>query len=189
MKGSHNTLTYAGPARWWGWLCVSVWRCQRKNVREQIEAGCRAFDIRLSRNVGANGDDAEDMWVSAHGIVDLKLNPVAAIEEIARLCPDAYVRVTLEKERGADDREDFRRTCRWLEAQFPEMTFFNGRLKPGWVKLYAFKKEDGVEESLAQRCGSMSGTWWGKAWPWLWARLHGSEAVADESAIVLMDFV
>lgn len=172
-----------------------MWRCQRKGIAEQVAAGCRAFDIRFSRHRGTDGDDVENMWMGAHGLVDLRVNPVAAIEEIARLCPNAYVRVTLEKERESDDRKEFRRTCRWLEERFPEVIFFNGRLKPGWREIYHFRNPESVkaEGSLVQHCGSMSGTWWGKVFPWLWARLHREEPVGGEEPerlpVVLRDMV
>ncbi|MCM1093803.1 MAG: hypothetical protein NC421_07610 [Lachnospiraceae bacterium] len=188
MKGSHNTLTYGNPVRWWGWLCSAVWRCQRKGIAEQVAAGCRVFDIRFARLRRTDGDDVENMWVSAHGIVDLRVNPVAAIEEIAQRYPSAYIRVTLEKERGEDDRDEFRRTCRWLEERFSDVVFFNGRLKPGWEKLYTFKREEWVEESLVQHCGSMSNQWWGKVFPWLWAKLHPLDD-AEHCLILIMDFV
>lgn len=191
MKGSHNSLTFGKPLRWWGWLCSAVWRCQRKDIAGQVAAGCRVFDIRFARRKGAKYD-VEKMWAGAHGVVDLAVNPVAAIGEIARLCPGAIVRVTLEKEREETDRKYFQCTCRQLEERFPDVVFFNGRLKPGWEKLYTFSGEEGLEGSLVQHCGSMSGQWWGKVLPGLWARVHRGDCVAgeeDEETAVLRDFV
>lgn len=46
--GTHNSMSYLPPLRWWGWLMLPFARCQRKTIDEQLAAGARCFDLRVS---------------------------------------------------------------------------------------------------------------------------------------------
>lgn len=187
MRGTHNSLTFGRAVKWWARLGACFWKCQRKTVAEQIAGGCRVFDIRFARR-------RKGGWVGAHGVVDLGVDPILAIQEIARNCPGAYVRVILERARDEGEREEFRKVCRYLEASYPELTFFGGRLKPGWVELYHFEGDRAAdaEKTLVQHVGSMQSLY-GKVFPGLWAWIHRGDVVAGEDAdelpAVLRDMV
>lgn len=187
MKGSHNSLSYARPLKWWGWLIRPIWRCQKRTIEQQIERGITAFDIRI-----ALGDDGN--WRGAHGCVLLDVSPQQQLEIIARNCVNPYVRIILE--RGTPyDCAIFRSFCEKWMREYPNIAFFGGNYKPNWRPLYNFDRASvyGPEATLEQHIGSMSGSWYGKIWPWLWARLNRRNAPFAAShnslPIVLMDFV
>ena len=186
MRGSHNTLTYGRPCRWWGWLLVPLWRCQRRDLPAQIDHGCRVFDIRVARR--------GDRWYAAHGIVDIAVDPVAAILKICSCLDRPYIRVILEKG-NAEDAREFVQLCRYLERLHPDARFFGGVLKPGWKQLYRFQSDDGsLERGMTQYVGSMQSRWYGKLLPGLWTWIHRHDALPDAAAspelpIVLTDMV
>ena len=100
MRGTHNSLTFGRAVKWWARLGAYFWRCQRKTIGEQIAGGCKTFDIRFARS-------RKGGWVGAHGIVDLDVDPIHAIQEINRNCPGACVRVILERARDEEERRKF----------------------------------------------------------------------------------
>lgn len=187
MKGSHNSLTYAKPLRWWAWLILPVWRCQCGDIDRQIDAGAMAFDFRIVRT--KNGG-----WLAAHGCVDLKANIFAALARINSRCPGAFVRIVLERG-SASDCKEFAALCASLTYSYPAIHFFGANYKPNWKRLHTFDDPEAAraEAGLTQHVGSMSGSWYGKVWPWLWSKLNRSKvpaAVNDKAfPIVLTDFV
>lgn len=184
MKGTHNTLTAYAPLRWWGWLAIPFWRCQTKDITAQIAAGVRAFDLRFVWRAPG--------WGSAHGAVDLAADPLAALDEIERLCPGACVRVILEKgDAGALLR--FMELCRALPCQYPDLVFFEGIYKPQWRRLYDFGPQAKAIEATEQQHYGSHHAWWKGAVPRLWWWLHRHDAPAAANTpthpIVFEDFV
>ena len=64
MIGTHNTMTYLPPRRWWFRPFTFLWRCQTKSLSEQVGTGAGYFDIRIRKT--KNGG-----FRFAHGLVDL----------------------------------------------------------------------------------------------------------------------
>lgn len=185
MKGSHNTLTFAAPRHWWWRLLTPCWRCQTKDIEQQIAVGVRSFDIRFVRK--------DISWLSAHGMVTLNIDPVETVRRINELCPNAYVRLILERGDEAD-KAFFHRLCGDLEESYPGLRFFGGYYKPTWEQLYEFKKplSQTAERSYVQWCGSMQSRCYGKLLPLLWARRNNPPEIdpfKEIFPIVAMDDV
>lgn len=68
MIGTHNSMTYLKAKNKVWEVIAGYWRCQDKNLGEQIEAGVRWFDIRIAYDEGTKS------WVFAHGEVDLAMS-------------------------------------------------------------------------------------------------------------------
>lgn len=200
MKGSHNSLTFARPVHWYHRLFSFVWKCQDSTISYQILAGVRCFDIRFApaKNYSSlritRFEELKGLWRGAHGAVDLRIDPVEAIKEIASTCPGTpYVRLILEK---GDDvaQNNFARTCSILRDAFPHIVFFGGYYKPTWEQLYTFfddRRSALADRSLEQYVGSMQSNY-GKVFPRLWRRLNpGLPRNAKHAALpaVLLDFV
>ena len=45
--GTHNSLTYLTPKKWWQKLIKFTAKCQEVDYEKQYELGARVFDIRL----------------------------------------------------------------------------------------------------------------------------------------------
>jgi hypothetical protein len=62
--GTHNTMTYLEPKKWWMKLLNKYAQCQSKTIEEQYEAGCRYFDLRIRFR--------EEGMYFAHGLIEYK---------------------------------------------------------------------------------------------------------------------
>lgn len=65
MIGTHNSMTYLPPRRWWLKPFTFLWRCQDKTIEEQKKLGVTYLDIRIRL------DSIKDKWFFCHGIVDV----------------------------------------------------------------------------------------------------------------------
>lgn len=97
MIGSHNSMSYLPPKRWFWRLFTPLWRCQDKTIEEQIKAGVRFFDIRVV------WDRKLDCWQFAHGLVRFgwkKGDPLSVGLELVLTLLEAYgclYRIVLER--------------------------------------------------------------------------------------------
>lgn len=194
MKGTHNSLTYARPTKWWMRLLTPIFRCQSKNIDAQLDAGAEAFDIRIVRHRNADGIYC---WRGAHGLVTLDVDPLKVIERICSRRVKPYIRIVLERG-NADDARRFACLCETLEVVHPDVVFFGGVLKNGWKRQYEFERHPlearRAEALLIQHVGAMSKSWWGRILPRLWARRNRrnipwqAESTRNHP-IVFLDFI
>ena len=89
MIGSHNTMTYLRPLKWWQRLIAFTSRCQRKTIEEQYKAGVRYFDFRVKVKRDCN-------LCYAHGLMEYRYDD-DRIEDILWRYPDVKARIVLEK--------------------------------------------------------------------------------------------
>lgn len=186
MLGSHNSLTFARPQNLLFYLVLPFWRNQTKNLDKQIASGVRAFDIRFI-------SDGKAGWKSAHGAVNLNIDPYDVIKELSEKCPEAYIRCILEKG-GVAERQYFIDLCQHLEKAFPNLNFFEGIFKPTWTRIYDFKnplaKE--LQTTSIQHYGSHH-AWWKGAIPRIWWFLHRKDEIKEKDSpnlpIVFEDFI
>lgn len=167
MLGTHNSMTYAKPYHWYGWLMIPFARCQKKNLIEQLLEGARCFDLRIRF-------DKDGTPYFAHGamrvegnvyvvLTDLKIQTMFLKEKI-------LVRLILEDPKLRKEQEilfiDF---CNDIENVFGEyMTFFEGRRKGDWALIYDFKHKQPINQFV----GSMAedARWYEKFMPFAYAR-------------------
>lgn len=93
LIGTHDSVTGEKPYGLLSALVIPFSRTQRKTIKEQFEAGCRYFDIRV-RNSWYRG------WICAHGLFTTKKYADEIFEELNELANDAqelvYVNITYE---------------------------------------------------------------------------------------------
>lgn len=184
LIGSHNTMSYLPPRKWWGKLIRFTAKCQSANIEDQIKRyGCRLFDIRVRYN------DCGDL-VFAHGVVEFEGDVMMYIRELnqyaVELNEPVYVRVILESNSPMKDQEEqeehFTYFCEYIQRHFKNLTFFGGRRKYDWAKLYEFYT---VEPELDDKYSSTTEMFGGKhgslrakiddIWPWLYAKTHNKK--------------
>ena len=166
MIGTHNSMTYAKPYHWYGWLMIPFARCQKKNLREQLLEGARCFDLRIRF-------DKDGTPYFAHGAMRVKGDVYGALTDLKIqtmfLKEKLLVRLILEDPKLRKEQEilfiDF---CNDIENVFGEyMTFFEGRRKGDWALIYDFKHKQPINQFV----GSMAedARWYEKIMPFAYA--------------------
>lgn len=167
--GTHNSMTFLRPAKWYGWFMIPFARCQKKTIIQQWEAGARVFDLRVKFDRYGNSH-------FAHGLYDCDVNynlfDVLQLIKLYYSYNDVYIRLILEDTKAENyQAEFFRKACKRCEERFPSIHFFGGNRKGDWKKLYTFKGD--VPDSLNnQWVSSMmeDARWYEKFLPFAYAR-------------------
>ena len=183
LKGTHNSMSYLPPEKWWMWLLRPFARCQRKTLAEQVKAGMQVYDLRIYR------DKKWKAWEFAHGLVSFR--GADLIDVLSRLPEDAIIRLILERSSGEDDEEAFVELCRALE-HLCRGTFIGGRRKKGWKLLYDFAANAKYDNDIHQWVGSMAqdARMYERILPWAYARrLRKRGRLPEKYGINLYDFV
>lgn len=202
--GSHNTLSYIKPKKWYLRPFHFMAKCQSKNYIEQYEKyGARLFDVRI-------WFDKYGKLEVRHGIIAFNIdsNDLNEFFEYLNSKGDVYCRVILEednilkKNRNVEEIEDkFSKYCKHLEDTYKYITFFGGNRKFDFKVIYKFKAED---PRLLDYYSSTT-SWFTHSdsiflkkiddlWPWLYARFHNKENIEKakkdkDKDFVLLDFV
>lgn len=181
--GTHNSMTYLRPKQWWGYLFIPFWRCQKRTIQEQWDAGVRCFDLRVTF-------EEYGKPVFAHGIVRLKGDVYQAIAEIAGLARQkdkrVCIRLVCECLSADDDVAALFNTLCFRIEKLTNLVPFEGRRKSDWKLLYDFK----YKPRLTQHVGSMApdARWYEKFMPKLYAKRMNEHNKPHED-ISLYDFI
>ena len=199
--GTHNSLTYLTPKKWWQKLIRFTAKCQAVNYEEQYRLGARVFDVRLWY------DDNLKMEVR-HGRIAYKIgytvffNMLDFLEEKG----DCYVRILCEEDSFAkndpiviDKEKCFIEDCRYIESMYDNIKFFGGNRKYDWKVLYNFKNKD--VPTLVDRYSSTTSLFKSdKKWlailddlcPILYAKLKNKTLIKehnDKDGYLFIDFI
>lgn len=189
--GTHNSMTFLRPAKWYGWFMIPFARCQNKDIEQQWEAGARVFDLRVKF-------DRYGYSHFAHGLYDCSpsftlYHALTLIEQL-HLChkEEVYVRLILEDTKNENyQAEYFRKACKRIEKEFEHIHFFGGNRKGNWTKLYVFKED--VPDSLNnQWVSSMAddARWYEKFLPFAYAlRCNKRNKAKVKPKFNLFDFI
>lgn len=138
MIGSHNTLSYLKPVKWWQKLLNPWTKCQLIDILTQKEIGVRYFDIRIRpvmvdgkyvphychNNVDYGKTDERVFMVINHWSLDLKI----------------YLRITLdvrEKPEDADEMQTwFLNYIQYLKNKYPHINFDSIKVFWDWSNDY-----------------------------------------------------
>jgi hypothetical protein len=139
--GSHNTLTYRRPKKWWMRPFHFMTQCQDKDYTEQYNLGARVFDLRVTF------DKAGAVEVR-HGVMhfDVTSQYLKEFLEFLNNKADCYLRVILEFNKAPKDldyqQSMFNEFCIWLEETYTHIKFFGGNRKYDWALVHQFYNED-----------------------------------------------
>lgn len=207
ILGSHNSMSYLSPRCWWGWLMLPFARCQSKTIDEQIAAGVRCFDIRISF-------DSNSLPCFRHGWCqfggeETLTSVLYRLQSYSNNGYVLYVRVILEEPltlwqtirkltgfkvtQKPDDAQAslFYRNCKTLDNKYRDknIIFIGGYRKFDWEHLYDFGNED---IPVRQYVSSMdySAPWWQRILPKYYAKRHNKDKLRQiKPCINLFDFV
>lgn len=197
ILGSHNSLSYAKPTKWWMRLLRFTAKCQSLDIHNQIELGVRYFDIRVRY------DKKTDSFVPAHGPITFDCSIDEALLEIDDIF--GHARVVLEQNAPKKNQEEidnkFIDFCKEIDGRYPHIKFQYGVRKYDWKRLYTFFIEDKDILDIANKYSSTTGLFWKKTgtfidkiddlWPWLYAKLHNKDVFVEliNEDVLLIDFI
>lgn len=162
-------------------------RTQSKTIKEQYEAGCRMFDIRLKLIKGE--------WRCAHGLWQSKRSAYNILEEINSFNDKCYV--TLTYEGTAKKKEEFVTFVNMIKYSFKNIHWGNISIKYGEGS-HLFKVQyDLVDFAESGFPGGKQGflPLNGNTWhillpiPWLWKKIYNDNPVFDDKCFTYVDFL
>lgn len=205
ILGSHNSLSYKTPIKWWMRPLAFMARCQKADLYDQYyKYGARVFDIRVRFEKRgciefAHGFFTYGGWI--YGTLT-ELNSYAASTK-----EKIYVRIMLEQNHKSEDQQfqdyKFKELCKGIEEyKYPKLTniiFFGGARKYDEKKLYTFKTESKAP-TLDHKYSSATSFFKSKSrflailddwFPWLYARTHNKKNIAagTKKDCLFIDFV
>lgn len=175
--GTHNSATGEKGKGWLSWLVTPFAKCQSKSIREQYEAGCRMFDIRVK-------------WVEgrlhcAHGLWTSERLAYSILDEIDRM-GNCIVILTYEGSLNSYQEKNFIESVRLMKATFPNITWREVCVKKGWKCIMFRETKEKNTKDFATK---------DKNWifcllpiPWLWKKFS-KKVEFDENTFKLVDFL
>lgn len=172
LIGTHDSATGEKGKGFISWLLTPFAKTQRKTIREQYEAGCRYFDIRV-RLIGTD-------FYCAHGPWRTKRTARDILYELNNFDEDVHVEITYE---GTNEHEGyFKAFIRDIDAKCYHVYFTAIAAKYGEGSkinkvVYGTISVDGLKKKKCYPCTQCFNPLDGRDWkiylpiPWLWKKL------------------
>lgn len=168
-------------------LFVPFARTQSKTIKEQYDAGCRMFDLRVRFTDGN--------WHCAHGLWFTKRTALDIISDIGAFEDTCYV--TLTYEGGKGNVEGFKKFVNHIKKEFPNIVWGGIALKYGEgsnlfkVKYEYLEKYPKGFPSSKQAFKVLDGRSWHIILPipWLWKKIYFNKPQFDNKTFQYVDFL
>lgn len=192
--GTHNSMTYLRPQKWYGWFMIPFARCQRKTIEQQWNDGARCFDLRIRFTKQGEPYFAHGLYECTH-----KVKFIDVLKQLDKLIlrdgQRAFVRLILED----PDKQNhnvvyFKAFCQAWETHQAFHTvnkwihFFGGNRKGDWAQIVEFD----CKPNLTQYVGSMmeDARWYEKLMPFAYAwRRNKKNKKNPQGDIAIYDFI
>lgn len=192
--GTHNSMTYLRPQKWYGWFMIPFARCQNKTIEEQWHDGARCFDLRIRFTKQGEPYFAHGLYECTH-----EVKPIDVLVQLDRLIlrdnQHAFVRLILEDpDKQNHNVAYFKAFCQgWKTHQdFHTVNkgihFFGGNRKGDWAQIVEFP----LKPELQQYVGSMmdDARWYEKIMPFAYAwRRNKKNKQNPQGSIAIYDFI
>lgn len=158
--GTHNSMTYLKPKKWYLYPFRFIARCQSLTIQEQYNLGIRLFDIRISYDKNHNIE-------FRHGSMAFKGDVYETLAWLNQQGCPIDIRILLEEKKEDIVKEVlFIKDLDKFKSIFPNLTFYEGRRKFDWKQLVKLPTLE-----VVQLVSSMQGIKLDDLWPWLYARI------------------
>ena len=197
VLGSHNTLSYLTPSKWYKRPFKWMAKCQNISYYKQYDLGVKVFDLRIKFN--KYGDT-----IICHGKMEYEFDICDLHEFLTYLnrCKDCYLRVIYEVTSSKSEykEEYFKNFCIHLQNTYKNIVFFGGNRKYDWKQIFKFCTEEKAPK-LIDRYSSTTSIFKSDnkflriiddLWPWLYAKLNNHKnynAYKDTKDCLFIDFV
>lgn len=177
--GTHNSMTYLKPKKWYMYPFKFMAKCQSMTIEEQYKYGVRYFDLRIYFDNGTPK--------FKHGLITYEGDVSEVLSYLNKCKERVYVRLWLEcSKRDSYQETMFKYTCSIFENIFSKIRFYGGRSK-AVDGLYEFKNST---PEVVEIYASKQLPYIDDLWPWLYAKLHNKEAKERfYSDTLILDFV
>lgn len=184
---THDSATGEKPANLLSLLMLPFARTQSKTIREQYEAGCRSFDLRVRMYKG--------QWHCAHGLFVTERTARDIIAEIASFPDQCQVCITYEG--GMSHKDDFLSFAKYLRLRHELIIWGYAAVKYGTDSKGANVKYTKLLEATKAYEGGVQGflPLDGRSWhtylpiPWLWDKLYKQPHTFNEKVFTYVDFL
>lgn len=199
--GTHNSLTYLTPKKWWQKLIKFTAKCQEVDYEKQYELGARVFDVRLWYDDEMNMEIRHGR-IAYRGKYEILFNMLDFLDKKG----DCYVRILCEEDSFAkndplaiDKEKCFINDCEYIESSYKNIKFFGGNRKYDWKVLYNFKNKD-IPKLVDKYSSTTSLFKSDKKWlavlddlyPKLYAKLKNKQLIKehnDKEGYLFIDFI
>lgn len=186
--GTHNSATGEKGGNFLSYLIAPFAKTQSKTIKQQFDAGCRSFDIRVKLT--------ENGWYCAHGLWTSKKDAFTILKELNNLPEIVQVDLTYEGD------------CKGLEAKFAafvhyaKRTFkyiiwgniaykYDGKSKGVKVNYKIIEKADSNHIGGRQGFIPLDGSTWHTyiPIPWLWNKIYTRKHSYRKDIYTFVDFL
>lgn len=169
------------------WLVIPFAKTQSKTIKEQYNAGCRSFDIRVKK--------IKNNWYCAHGLWRTKRAFEDIISEIASFEDRCQVSITYEGK--LETNEEFIELYNKIRCQYTHIIWGYLAVKYGKDSSGVIVKYDIIIPGQPGYEGGDQGflPLDGRSWhtylpiPWLWDRIYTRPHKFNETRFTYVDFL
>lgn len=187
---THDSATGEKGQGLLSWLLTPFARTQSKTIKEQYEAGCRMFDIRVKAK--------DDLFYCAHGWWYSEKRALEVLEEINDFPERCYVALTYEgKFRDDAHKIQFIRWYKYAKEAFPNISWGGIGIKYGKGSSLFNVKFEYLESypSTFPKAEAYYKKLDGRSWhillpiPWLWKQIYYRKVEFSNEEYRWVDFL
>lgn len=182
--GTHNSMSYLKPLKWWHKPFHFLSRCQRVSIQEQYEKyNARYFDLRVREHEG--------LWHFAHGATLFKGETLDSVLAYLNGKCDVVVRIVLEeRKRDLKIEETFRAYCKGAMYKYSNVGYIGCYTKADWSEQLAgdvLTNPISIYEAVSSTTGNILDDWC----PYFYAKRYNKDNYAQGTAkdFLVLDFI
>ena len=183
---THNSATGEKSYDCLSYLMIPFARCQSKTIKEQYDAGCRMFDIRIKHSNG--------FWRCAHGLWISDRIASDIIEEINNFEEKCYVMITYEGRLDENDKNSFMNYISYIKASFQHIyygpvsaKYSDNNSTVDWVTLEPAEKFEDNEQAFLPLDGRNWQTYF--PFPKFWKMFYFRKVKFNNNKFKFVDFL
>lgn len=185
---THDSATGEEGSNFLSWIMTPFAKTQSKTIKEQYQAGCRMFDIRIKL--------VDNEWKCAHGLWVSKKAASDILEEINNFAEKCYVTVTYEGG-WSNNIYEFTEFITVLQEMFTNIIWGGIAIKYGKKSNILNVKYDYIQPYPSNWPASKQGflPLDGTSWhiilpiPWLWKKIYNNNPKFNDKHYTYVDFL
>ena len=184
---THHIATGERGQGFLSWLVTPFAKTQSKTIKEQYEAGCRMFDIRIKL--------VDNQWKCAHGLWHTERTAKDILTEINNFTENCYV--TLTYEGNADNIFEFTTYVNQTQSELQNIHWGGIAIKYGkkanlFNVMFDYIKPFPTDWPANERAFlPLDGSSWHILLPipWLWKKLYHNKVEFNDKVYKYVDFL